>query len=78
MKLKVGLLVAWVIPQVFLFFLNLWVLVYITGHEEELKALGLAGQWILIWLFLTASWIIGTVRILRWYKQGKFHEDRQE
>lgn len=73
MKFRKGLFLAWVIPQVLLLFLNLSVLTFILVYNKELKEINRDGIWTIIWEIFSLVWIFGTVRIMQWLKQGKFH-----
>lgn len=74
MKLRVGLLVGgYIIPHVFLLGLNIWVITFIVTNARGLNEIGRMGIWVFMWFVFTLVWIFGAIRIIQWYKQGKFH-----
>ncbi len=74
MKLKKRLLTAWIIPHIVLFFLNIWLLLFISVHEDGLGEINRLGMLTLIWIVFSIVWIFGLFKIIRWYKTGRFHE----
>lgn len=73
MKLRKGLLTAWIILQVFLLFLNIRVLIFISVNMEGLREINELGRWLFFWIVFSVIWVIGSLRIFKWYKLGKFH-----
>ncbi|RKN61278.1 hypothetical protein D7M11_35600 [Paenibacillus ginsengarvi] len=69
-KKKLGLRIAWIVPQVFLSLLDTAFLIFLVLEWENL---GPTRDFFygLLWLLLTAVIIYGFIKIGSWIKEGK-------
>lgn len=62
---------AWIIPNVFLYFLVIGTAIFILTYQDGLQDTNLLAFWLTVLLLLFGAALYGTYRILDWMKQGK-------
>ncbi|WP_246608595.1 HIT family protein [Paenibacillus agaridevorans] len=73
MKLRVGFFIAWIIPYVFLVCYNIGFFTYIITNAKGLNEINRMGIFVFMWFVFSLVLVFGAIRIIQWYKQGKFH-----
>jgi histidine triad (HIT) family protein len=73
MKLRTGLLVAYVMLPVVFFIFSVRLLSFIISNAKGLNEIDRMGVYVFFWFIFSLSSLLGIIRIIQWYKQGKFH-----
>lgn len=73
MKLRIGLFVAWLIPNIFMSVLNISVLIFLILYNSDLLTINRFGIWFLFWILHAAVISYGWYKIISWYRKGEFH-----
>lgn len=68
---KMGLRIAWIIPNVFMYLFFFGLSVFVLIKAEELEDINQLGIWVIFLMLLLFVAQFGSYRIWSWIKQGK-------
>jgi hypothetical protein len=78
MKFLRGQFIAWVVLNALMYIYDIGILVFIVKNAKGLNEIGRMGYHAFTWFGLLIVCIFGTIRIVTWYRQGKFHRNEHE
>ncbi|MDF2837023.1 MAG: family NAD(P)-dependent oxidoreductase [Paenibacillus sp.] len=78
MKFMAGQFIAWIVLNALMYVYDIWLLVFIVTNAEGLNEIGRMGYHAFVWFGLLVICIVGTTRIVTWYRQGKFHRHERD
>lgn len=70
-KPKMGLRIAWIIPNVLMYILFLGLSVFVFANTKGLIDMNRLGIWLIMTILLLMIALFGSYRIWIWIKQGK-------
>ncbi|RTR33981.1 hypothetical protein EKG37_07150 [Robertmurraya yapensis] len=63
--------VVWIIPNIFCYFMFLWISTFVIINWDGLLEIKELGKWVMLDILLFSISIFGSYRIWRWIKDGR-------
>ncbi|MCL6605384.1 MAG: hypothetical protein K6T94_21180 [Paenibacillus sp.] len=70
-KPNMGLRMAWIIPNVLMYFFFLGLSVFVFANSEGLNDINRLGIWLVVLILLLLIALFGSYRIWSWIQKGK-------